>query len=493
MQPTAIDQDVLRSTPDQRGQRCSVRTAAPAPTRTGAGGGYPPSRIPAERRAGTAHTLQCSSSDGRPSSAAVSAPAARGGGMPAPAAVEAGIERARGGGQPLGEVVRGELQPWFTTDLRRVRVHADSDADRLARAVDAVAFTVGSDVFFRGGGYRPQTSAGRALLGHELAHVDQQSGLGATGGLEIGPPDDAFENEAQDVARDIARLGAGTEPAGSRASQGPMRAADGGATRLRRSRTLSRQLIQRRGVPIPSGAIPVPTPTNSVDGSVVVAKMNEIGGRMWRGFDGFDGTLVERQIINAFESSNLQPRSIAIDWLDTRGLNKIWTGTVNIRMENPYRVESGTGSLVGAGGGTGTSGTQTGTSSTDTGSVEINVGGTGPKGEGDAQASGGGKVGGSTSTTRTQGESQGASGSATTGATTSDRLATYNCTIVADISLSMEPDFSGTDYINPLKWGFAGAAAVTGPVHGSGSVSCGSWSYRVSTGFAPAAPPAGVR
>jgi hypothetical protein len=237
----------------------------------------------------------------------------------------------------------------------------------------------------------------------------------------------------------------------------------------------------------------VPTPTNSVDGSVVVGKMNEIGRRMWRGFDGFNGTAVERQIINAFESANLQPRSIAVDWLDTRGLNKIWSGTVNIRMENAYQVGTGTGSVTGAGGGTGTSGTQTGTSSTDTGSVEISGGQTGPKGAGDAQASGGAKVGGSTSTTRTQGESQGASGSATTGATTSDRMATYNCTIVADIYLSMEPDFSGSDYINPLKWGFAGAAAVTGPVHGSGSISCGSWSYRVSTGFAPATPPAAVR
>ena len=413
--------------------------------------------------------------------------------MSAPPAVEEGIGRARGGGQRLEEFVRGDLQPWFATDLRSVRIHADSHADRLARAVDAVAFTVGNDVFFRGGSYRPRTSEGRALLGHELAHVDQQSGLGATDGLEIGPPDDAFEGEAQDVARDIARLGTGPAPAGIRASQRPVGPTSGGATRLRRSRTLSRQLIQRRGVPIPAGAIPVPTPTNSVDGSVVVGKMNDIGRRMWRGFDGFNGTPVERQIINAFESANLQPRSIAVDWLDTRGLNKIWTGTVNIRMENAYQVGTGTGSVTGAGGGTGTSGTQTGTSSTDTGSVEVSGSQAGPKGEGDAQATGGGKAGGSTSTTRTQSESQGASGSATTGATTSDRLATYNCTIVADISLSMEPDFSGSDYLNPFKWGFAGAAAITGPRQGSGSISCGSWSYRVSTGFAPATPPATVR
>ncbi|MDG2122042.1 MAG: DUF4157 domain-containing protein, partial [Actinomycetota bacterium] len=46
------------------------------------------------------------------------------------------------------------------------------------RSLQADAFTVGSDVFFRGGLYQPGTGAGDRLLGHELAHVAIQSGHG---------------------------------------------------------------------------------------------------------------------------------------------------------------------------------------------------------------------------------------------------------------------------------------------------------------------------
>ena len=123
----------------------------------------------------------------------------------APPEVEEGIERARGGGQALDDGVRTQLQPRFGRDLSGVRVHTDSRADLLSRAIDARAFTVGSDVFFRSGEYSPGTGEGRALLGHELTHVDQQAGATVGRRLEIGPADDEFEREAQSVARDVVR------------------------------------------------------------------------------------------------------------------------------------------------------------------------------------------------------------------------------------------------------------------------------------------------
>jgi hypothetical protein len=253
---------------------------------------------------------------------------------------------------------------------------------------------------------------------------------------------------------------------------------------------LSRRIIQRRGVVIPQGVTPVPAATNSVDGTRVVTKMDQMGRGMWSGFDGFGGTAVERQIINAFETSNLQPRSIAINWLDDRGINKTWSGTVNIRMENPTPVlgpgGSGTGTVSAGGGGTGTSGTSTSTSSTTGASAEAS--GEAGGGEG-SSGKVGGKVGGQASTTTTQGEAQGATGAATTGASTTDQVQRYQCTIVANIFLKCELDFSGSDYVNPFKWGAAGADAIMGANQRTDAVDCGLWSYQASVGIAPPAAP----
>jgi uncharacterized protein DUF4157 len=374
------------------------------------------------------------------------------------------IGQSIGKGSPLPEHVRTFMEPRFGTDFSGVRVHTGHEAIQMNESLSAQAFTVGQDIYYGPG----KSPSDLELTAHELTHVVQQGGAGAQSQhTESG-------NEVKGQAG--ASYGRGLDavpPSSTPASLG---------------QTLSRRMIQRRGVPIPNGAMPVPAPTNSVDGSRVVAKLNDMGGGMWSGFDGFSGTPVERQIINAFETSNLQPRSIAINWLDERGLNKIWTGTVNIRMENPTPVQgpggSGTGSVTSGGGGSGTSGTTTSSGSTTGASAEVSAGG--EKSPGGV----GGKIGGETSTTTSQGEAQGASGSATTGATTTDRLQRYECTIIADIFLKCELDFSGSDYINPFKWGAVGTDTLMGPNQRSESVDCGRWTYQASTGLAPAAPAA---
>jgi hypothetical protein len=71
-------------------------------------------------------------------------------------------------------------------DLSGVRVHADAAAARKTSALHARAFTRGPDLFFNRGQYAPETSAGRQLIGHELAHVVQQSRLPA--GDDVGLP-----------------------------------------------------------------------------------------------------------------------------------------------------------------------------------------------------------------------------------------------------------------------------------------------------------------
>ena len=95
-----------------------------------------------------------------------------------------GIAAARtGGGEPLPEPVRAFMEPKFGEDFSGVRVHRDARASGLARAVEARAFTVGQDLFFREGAYEPGTYKGKRLLAHELTHVVQQREGAASGAV----------------------------------------------------------------------------------------------------------------------------------------------------------------------------------------------------------------------------------------------------------------------------------------------------------------------
>ena len=78
--------------------------------------------------------------------------------------------------QPLDPTTRARLEPTFGFDFGSVRIHADSTADRSARALGALAYTVGRDIVFASGRFNPHTQAGLGVLAHELAHVVQQRG-----------------------------------------------------------------------------------------------------------------------------------------------------------------------------------------------------------------------------------------------------------------------------------------------------------------------------
>jgi hypothetical protein len=104
-------------------------------------------------------------------------------------------------GSPLEPQVRSMMEARFDRDFSRVRVHADERAAASSSAVDAVAFTVGRDVFFSAGQYQPKTRAGQSLLAHELAHVVQQERAPRSRtNLEIGTIDSPAEREAGRMA-----------------------------------------------------------------------------------------------------------------------------------------------------------------------------------------------------------------------------------------------------------------------------------------------------
>jgi hypothetical protein len=91
-----------------------------------------------------------------------------------------------GQGHTLPEALRARLEGQFGQDLSAVRLHTDTEADALARDYRAEAFTVGNDIYFASGRYKPETPAGLNLLAHELTHVVQQDAPTAAPGQAMG-------------------------------------------------------------------------------------------------------------------------------------------------------------------------------------------------------------------------------------------------------------------------------------------------------------------
>src|SRR5262245_15973585 len=106
-----------------------------------------------------------------------------------------------GGGQSLDDETRATMEPALGFDLGTVRLHTDSRAAASADAILAKAYTVGEDIVFGAGWYRPDSAQGQRLLAHELTHVAQQRIAPATGtsigdGLSVSDPSDSFERAA---------------------------------------------------------------------------------------------------------------------------------------------------------------------------------------------------------------------------------------------------------------------------------------------------------
>jgi hypothetical protein len=117
--------------------------------------------------------------------------------------VEAAIAAASGGGSRVSAGVADHVGGAYGEPLGDVRVHNDEHAAALSRAVSARAFTVGSDIFFGAGEYQPDSTGGRELLAHELAHVVQQRGAPNAGPLMVSQPGDTLEREAEAAARNF--------------------------------------------------------------------------------------------------------------------------------------------------------------------------------------------------------------------------------------------------------------------------------------------------
>jgi len=117
----------------------------------------------------------------------------------------------RSPGQPLNTATRAFFEPRLGHDFSKVRVHHDPRAATSARAVNALAYTVGSDVVFDTGRYAPDTSSGRSLIAHELTHVVQQRTVSTDlrSPIQIGSSTTVHEREADRIASGMSSHGPG--------------------------------------------------------------------------------------------------------------------------------------------------------------------------------------------------------------------------------------------------------------------------------------------
>ncbi|MFC1750290.1 DUF4157 domain-containing protein [Pseudomonadota bacterium] len=79
------------------------------------------------------------------------------------------------GGQTLSDESRRFFEPRMGADLSQIRIHTDPRAADSAQRLDAKAYTHGQHIAFAAGEYQPDTTQGKKLLAHELAHTLQQT------------------------------------------------------------------------------------------------------------------------------------------------------------------------------------------------------------------------------------------------------------------------------------------------------------------------------
>jgi hypothetical protein len=88
--------------------------------------------------------------------------------------IETTIQSAKSGGSPLDDGLQRRMGKAMGADFSGVKVHTDSQSDKLNRSLSSRAFATGPNLFFKQGEYNPGNKTGQELIAHELTHVVQQ-------------------------------------------------------------------------------------------------------------------------------------------------------------------------------------------------------------------------------------------------------------------------------------------------------------------------------
>ncbi|MCB8777817.1 DUF4157 domain-containing protein [Planktothrix agardhii 1031] len=88
--------------------------------------------------------------------------------------IETTIQSAKSVGSPLDAGMQRKMGKAMGADFSGVKVHTDSQSDKLNRSLSSRAFATGPNLFFKQGEYNPGSKTGQELIAHELTHVVQQ-------------------------------------------------------------------------------------------------------------------------------------------------------------------------------------------------------------------------------------------------------------------------------------------------------------------------------
>jgi hypothetical protein len=154
------------------------------------------------------------------------------------------VAKRAGKGERLDESTRQKYERRMGVDLSNVRVYTGELAEEVTRAHSAEAVTIGNTGMILMAG-RPErsmgTTAGQALLAHELTHVAQaQRGMFFSGGDHEGAE---FAQEHEEEAEE-AEAAEHHEAQGSSASVAPAPVANDGAA-ADQAAELHRQVMER--------------------------------------------------------------------------------------------------------------------------------------------------------------------------------------------------------------------------------------------------------
>jgi hypothetical protein len=111
----------------------------------------------------------------------------------------------KNGGKQLPDSIRSKFDFIFGYDFSQTRLHTGAKAAESARAMNALAYTIGRDIIFADGQYAPNTLKGKKILAHELTHVIQQKNTSRRSQhqLDIATTNDKFEIEANQKAEQV--------------------------------------------------------------------------------------------------------------------------------------------------------------------------------------------------------------------------------------------------------------------------------------------------
>src|SRR5579883_770550 len=158
-------------------------------------------------------------------------------------------------GRPLPKPLREKMESAFDTDFSDVRVHEDGNAEKIG----AMAYTRGKNLHFAPGQFRPHSSEGQKIIGHELTHVIQQrSGqvVAPSGAMPINT-DSRLETEADRLGSQAVQ-GNPIKLMHQNTSRPTESLAQSGAIQCSPFKGFRRLIGQKTGIPIgKSGAIGV--------------------------------------------------------------------------------------------------------------------------------------------------------------------------------------------------------------------------------------------